>query len=231
MVIVIVGGIKAGEAAQIAAEVFGDWEQERPERAPLPKAPALDTRREGRETLEDKSQSSLVLGWPGPERRHEDFIPCFVANTVLGIFGMYGRLGQRIREQNGLAYYVYSKLSGGTGPGPWRVMGGFDPENVDQGLDLILDEIRALRDAPIPRDELEDSQSYLIGSLPLHLETNEGVARSLVNIERHDLGLDYLRHYQAMIREVTAKEIQAAVRRWMDPEAFALAVAGPGETP
>jgi zinc protease len=151
-----------------------------------------------------------------------------VANTVLGIFGMYGRLGRRVREENGLAYYVYSKLSGGTGPGPWRILGGFDPQNVEQGQALIFDEIRRLRDERIPRSELEDSQSYLAGSLPLHLETNEGVARSLVNIERYDLGLDYLLQYREMIRSVTAKEIQTVVQRRMDPDHLAVAVAGPG---
>lgn len=228
MVLVIVGGIKAEDAAQIATDVFGTWDHHRPERSALPEVPALTERREKHVTIADKSQSSLVLGWPGPERRHEDFIPCFVANTVLGIFGMYGRLGKRVREENGLAYYVYSKLSGGTGPGPWRILGGFDPHNVDQGLALILDEVRRLRDERVPRSELEDSQSYLTGSLPLHLETNEGVARTLVNIERYDLGLDYLHQYQEMIQAITAKQIQTVAQRWMDPDKIAIASAGPG---
>lgn len=180
--------------------------------------------------LQDKSQSSIVLGWPGPSRLDPDFMPCFIANTVLGVFGMYGRLGSRIREDNGLAYYVYSKLTGGSGPGPWRMLGGFAPSNVSAGVNLIVDELHRLRDEPISQPELDDSVSYLTGSLPLYLETNEGVARSLINIERYQLGVDYLQQYAAMIQSVGADQIQDAVRRWIDPEHFALAVAGP-ETP
>jgi len=227
MVIVVVGGIKAESAAESIGDIFGDWDAERPERPLLPEVPPLAERREQRITLEEKTQSNLVMGWPGPARRDRDFLACHVANTVLGVFGMYGRLGREIRERNGLAYYVYSRIDGGTGPGPWRVIGGFDPSRVDLGLDLIVTELRRLRDERVPDDELHDSHSYLTGSLPLHLETNEGVSRSLLNIERHGLGLDYLLRYSALIHEVNTDDVQAAAQRWLNPDAFALAVAGP----
>ncbi|MBN1247845.1 MAG: insulinase family protein [Anaerolineae bacterium] len=227
MVVVVVGGIEAERAVEGVQKSFGDWDGDQPRRHPLVNVPALAERREAQITIDDKTQSNLVLGWPGPSRKDKDFVPCFVANTVLGVFGMYGRLGQRVREQNGLAYYVYSKLEGGSGPGPWRIVGGFDPATVSQGAELILDELRTLCDVPIPEEELNDSKSYLTGSLPLFLETNEGVARSLINIERYQLGLDYLRQYPAMIQAVTADQIRDAVCRWIDLEHYALAVAGP----
>lgn len=227
MVVVIVGGIEVQRAVDAVERSLGDWRAARPPRKALPPAPPLRETLEQYPTIDDKTQSSVTLGWPGPSRQHGDFIPCFVGNTVLGVFGMYGRLGQRIREQNGLAYYVYSKLTGGSGPGPWRVMGGFDPLNVSQGIALILDELHRLRETPIAIEELNDAKSYLTGSLPLYLETNEGVARSLINIERYQLGLNYLRQYATMIQSVTADAIQDAVRRWIDIEHYALAVAGP----
>jgi zinc protease len=227
MVVVVVGGIEADTAAEALADAFGSWEGDRPEREPLPQVPALTERRERGVVIEDKAQTSVVLGWPGPKRLDDDYVPCFVANTVLGIFGMYGRLGTRVRDQHGLAYYVYSRLEGGTGPGPWRILGGFEPANVKQGIELALDEVRRLQDEPVPEEELQDSQSYLTGSLPLRLETNEGVARSLVNIERYHLGLDYLHNYRAMIASVTADEIQAVAQRWLDTEHLCLSMAGP----
>ncbi len=229
MVIVVVGGIEPDDVLSAVTAAFSDWTASRRQRNPRPPVPKLDEQRVRRLTLQDKTQSSLVLGWPGPPRADEDFIPCFVANTVLGVFGMYGRLGTRIREENGLAYYVYSRLSGGTGPGPWRIQGGFDPANVEEGIALILDELRQLRETRVPEDELTDSLSYLTGSLPLYLETNEGVARSLVNIERHDLGLDYLQRYPSIIQSVTPDQIQRVAQTWLDVDAFALAIAGPHE--
>ena len=227
MVIVVVGGIAAEKATEAVAGAFGDWQGHRPQRGPLIAVPRLDRRLEQRVSLEDKSQTSVVLGWPGPARSHPDFIPCLVGNSILGLFGMYGRLGLSIREQNGLAYFVYSKLSGGSGPGPWRVLGGFDPANVDHGIQLIVDELRRFVETPVTEGELADTTSYLTGSLPLYLETNEGVARSLLNIERYELGLGYLQGYAAIIRSVTAQQIQSASRRWIDPDYYALAIAEP----
>lgn len=230
MVIAVVGGIETEAAVEAIERIFGDWQTSRPPRTPASPAPRLGAFKERWLTVHEKTQSNMVLGWPGPARSHPDFIPCFVANTILGVFGMYGRLGTRVREQHGLAYYVYSRLDGGCGPGPWRVIAGFDPVNVRQGIELILDELRRLREVPVSPDELEDTLSYLTGSLPLYLETNEGVARSLVNIERHQLGLDYLQTYAAMLRAVTLEQVQDAALHWLDLDHYALAVAGP-ETP
>ncbi|MGC9393343.1 MAG: M16 family metallopeptidase [Anaerolineae bacterium] len=228
-VITVVGALKATEAAQAVATAFGDWQGSRPPIAEIPPVPALTQRREQRLTIEDKMQSNLVLGWPGPARADPNFVPCFVANTVFGVFGMYGRLGKIIRETNGLAYYVYSNLEGGKGPGPWRIVAGVNPANVDRTMNLILRELRRIRDTRVPKEELHDTQSYLTGSLPLHLETNVGVAHALLNIERHNLGLDYLQRYTDMIMAVTPAQVQAVAQRWLDPEHYALAIVDPAE--
>ncbi|MGC9347913.1 MAG: M16 family metallopeptidase [Anaerolineae bacterium] len=227
MVVIVVGGIEAEEAAAALTDTFGSWEADRPKREPLVPVPSLSERRERAVVIEDKSQTSVVIGWPGPRRLDDDYIPCFVANTVLGVFGMYGRLGTHVRDEHGLAYYIYSRLEGGTGPGPWRILGGFEPANVNRGVALVLDEVRRLQDETVPQEELQDSLSYLTGSLPLHLETNEGVARSLINIERYRLGLDYLQRYQSIIEAVTPDQVQAAAQRWLDAENLAMATAGP----
>ncbi len=226
-VIVIVGAIKATDAAQAVAAAFGDWQGSRPPQSDLPPAPALTERREQRLSIDDKAQSDFVLGWPGPARADPDFVPCFVANTLFGVFGMYGRLGKIIRETNGLAYYVYSNIEGGKGPGPWRIIAGVNPVNVNKTVALVVQELRRLRDMRVPKEELHDTQSYLTGSLPLQLETNTGVAHALLNIERHELGLDYLQRYTEMIMTVTAPKVQDVVQRWLDPEHYALAIVDP----
>jgi zinc protease len=226
-VIVVVGAVKAAVAAQAVADAFGDWQGIRPVRPILPSVPKLTERREQHLAIDDKTQSDLILGWPGPARLDPEFVPCFVANTVFGIFGMYGRLGKIIREANGLAYYVYSSIEGGKAPGPWRVIAGVNPANVDKTVALIVQELRRIRDTRVPKDEMNDSQSFLTGSLPLQLETNEGVAHALLNIERYSLGLDYLQQYTEMIMSVTPQQIQDVAQCWLDPDHYALAVAGP----
>lgn len=227
MVVVVVGAVPAEAAAAKIEAAFGDWTGDRPPRDPLPAAIALDGIRQRRVPMPEKTQADIVLGWPAMRREEPDFDAARLANTVLGVFGMMGRLGANVRERQGMAYYAYSRLSADREPGTWAAIAGVNPANVDRAIAAMLDEVRRLRDEPIPADELEDSKRYLIGSLPLHLETNDGVASTLVDIEWHGLGLDYLTRYADIINGVTADQAQAAAQKYLDPDAYVLAVAGP----
>ena len=174
-----------------------------------------------------KTQSDIMLGYPGPARSEPDFLDAVVCNTILGVFGLMGRLGDKVREEQGLAYYSFSRVDGGPGPGPWRVIAGVNPANVDQAVASIRAEIRRICEEPVDEEELKDNRAFITGSLPLRLETNEGVARTIINMERYGLGLDYLRRYTGLINEITAERVQAVAQRWLDSDAYALAVAGP----
>lgn len=177
--------------------------------------------------LPGKTQSDIVLGIPGPTRAADDFLPARLANTILGVFGLMGRLGASVRDDQGLAYYAYSELTGGLGPGPWRISAGVNPANVSQATLSMRDEIRRLQAEPVPAEELADNKSYLVGSLPLHLETNSGVSGTLVNIELYRLGLDYLQRYPEMMMQITADQVQAAALKYLSADVYAMAVAGP----
>jgi zinc protease len=140
---------------------------------------------------------------------------------------MYGRLGDAVRQDQGLAYYSYSRLSGGYGPGPWQVIAGVAPDKVDRAVAAIRHEIRRMIDEPVSHEELADNKAFFKGQLVLSLETNEGVAGSIMTMEMYRLGIDYLHRYAAMIDSLTAEDIQAAAAHYLDPDAYALAVAGP----
>ncbi len=138
--------------------------------------------------MPDKTQSDMVLGWQGMRRLDPDFDAARLANTVLGVFGMMGRLGENVREGQGMAYYAYSRLSGDREPGTWVAVAGVNPANVRSAQQAMLDEVKRLQDELVPEEELEDSKRYLTGSVPLQLETNDGVASLLADIEWHQLG-------------------------------------------
>jgi zinc protease len=140
---------------------------------------------------------------------------------------MMGRIGDSVRNRAGLAYYAYSSLSSSIGPGPWTVSAGVAPENTDKALELIEEEIRKLVTEPVSPEELSDVQSNYVGRLPRTLESNSGVASTLLIMERHQLGLDYLQNYEAMIREITRESILEAAREYLDPDRLAISTAGP----
>ncbi len=167
------------------------------------------------------------MGAQAPDRLSPDYFPLRIGNNILGEFGMMGRLGNSVREEAGLAYYAYSSLSSSIGPGAWEMIAGVNPRNIEQTIDLIMQEIRKFVADPVTKDELADSKSNFLGRMPLLLESNGGVAVSLLNIERFDLGLDYFIKYPQKIQAVTAEGILEASRKYLDPDRLAIAVAGP----
>ncbi len=228
MGVAIVGALSAREAVEKVAAALGDWQpgDSRPPQE-IPEVPELrESRREFRE-MPDKSQTDIVLGAPGISRLDPDYHAAKLANTVLGVFGMMGRLGDNVRDRQGLAYYVYSHLEAHLGRGPWMAATGVNPTNVQRAIDSILAEIHRMQDEPVPEEELEDSKSYLTGSLPLRLETNGGIAQALLDMEFYDLGLDYLQRYPGIINALTPGEVQRVAQRVFPRDVYALAIAGP----
>lgn len=228
MIIAIVGAVRAEQAVELVGRAFGDWENPyKLERPPLPPVEPITSVREKRVVIPGKSQSDIVMGWIGPARQEPDYLDAALANTILGVFGMYGRLGDSVRDVQGLAYYSYSRLEGGLGPGPWTAAAGVNPSNIDRAIHSICEEVRRLQDERVGEDELADNKAYLTGLLPLRLETNEGMAQVLLDMERYGLGLDYLQRYTDLIKAITAEQVQAAAQKYLNPDAYALAVAGP----
>jgi len=227
MVIVVVGAVETTDALAQIEDVFGNWEGHTYERTPLPEVFRITEVRERTVSIPGKTQSDTILGYPGPPRTAPDFLDAIVCNTILGVFGLMGRLGEKVRDEQGLAYYSLSRVDGGPGPGPWSVIAGVNPANIERAIASIRAEIRRICEEPVGEEELADNKAFITGSLPLRLETNEGVAQAILNMERYSLGLDYLQRYAGLINDITIERVQAVARRWLDPDAYALAIAGP----
>jgi zinc protease len=227
MIITLVGAVKHQDALEKVKAAFGDWQ---PAHEQLPPLPDVERPAETLRThvdMPEKTQSDIILGLPGPLRSAPDYLEASMANTVLGVFGMMGRLGQNVRESQGLAYYVYSRLQGGLGAAPWFVSTGVSPDKVQQAIDSILVEVDRIINEPIPEEELADSQAYRTGTLPVSLETNDGLATIISDIELYDLGLDYLQKLPDKINAMTPETVQAAAKKYLSTEQIAVAVAGP----
>ena len=227
MILTVVGDVQPTRIVEQITAVLGDWhvpQQQQPQ--PVPDRARPNSRQRRDVPMADKAQADLVIGLPGPRRSDPDFLALSLANTVLGVFGMMGRIGQVVREEQGLAYYVYSRLSGGLGPAPFTAVAGVAPEDVDQAIDAILAQIERMQQELVPAEELEDCQSYRIGSMPLALETNGGLADVIGDLALYGLGLDYLSSFPEKIRAITAEQVQTAVQKHIPLDALSIAVAG-----
>ncbi len=179
--------------------------------------------------INGKSQNDVVMGTIGPSRQSPDYYSAYLGNHILGQFGLYGRIGQSVRNRAGLAYYAYSSLNALPDTGSWTFQAGVNPNNVSQTIELIKKEITHYLSEPVKEEELADSQSHLIGRLPMSLESNAGIASVLLSIERYQLGLDYLQRYAHIMKTITPEMILEASRRYLDPEKLVIISAGAQE--
>ena len=228
MVIVIVGAVEPKRAVEFVQRALGHWTNpSQAERLEIPDQGPLKKTKRRVHKINGKSQSDLVIGTIGPRRKDPEFLAASLGNSILGQFGMMGRIGDVVREKAGLAYYASSSLSAGSGPGVWDVSAGVNPANVQKAADLIISELKRFVKDSVTKQELSDSQDNYVGRLPLSLESNGGVAGALLNIERYELGLDYYREYAGKIRAVKRQAVQAAAAKFIDAERLAIAIAGP----
>ena len=232
MSLVVVGDLDPQRAIDAAAGAFGSATTGSPAVA-LPEPPALSfpadatTRRVQVVPMMNKAQADIAYGFTSILRSDPTFHACNVMNNILGQYSLGGRLGDSIRERQGMAYYVFSSLDANVIPGPLIIRAGVNPANVERAIASIDEEIARLA-AEGPTDvEIAETKQYLIGSIPRTLETNVGIATYLQTVEFFGLGLDYDLRVPGLIGAVTRDEVHEAARRVLDPAKAAVVVAGP----
>jgi zinc protease len=228
MVLVLVGAISHPDAVEMVNKALGDWQNFDQESLPPISAvkPLLNPLRE-HIALPGKKQTDLIMGVLGPKRASQDYFAASLGNSVLGQFGMMGRIGDVVREQAGLAYHASTSLNAGVETGTWEVTAGVNPKNLERAIDLIYSELNRFIQEPVTSEELADSKSNYIGRLPLSMESNAGVAASLINLERFQLGLDYYRRYPSLVNAVTPEEVLETARAYIHPETMIVVSSGP----
>jgi zinc protease len=175
----------------------------------------------------NKAQADIAYGFTTIRRSDPAFDAYWLMNNILGEYSIGGRLGDSIRERQGMAYYVFSALDANVIPGPLLIRAGVNPANVDRAL-ASIDEETARMAAEGPTDrELAESRQFLIGSLPRRLETNVGIANFLQMVEFFDLGMDYDLRVPDVLGRVSRDDVHAAARAVLDPSRAAVVVAGP----
>src|SRR5712691_7327924 len=226
--LMVVGDVTFDEAAAAAEQQLGDWSSARvePVESTLP-ATDLPEAQHREVAMIGKTQADVSIGLPTLERTSPDYYALSFANHVLGRMYFMGRFGEKVRDEQGLAYYAYSELHGSYGRGPWLMRAGVNPRNLDKALDSIDAELKSfLADGPTPAEQA-DGVTSVLGSLPRQLETNEGAAAVMGELELYNLGLDYLERYPDIVRSLTREQVTQAARRWILPDHLVTAIAGP----
>ena len=164
----------------------------------------------------NKAQADIAYGFTTIVRSDPAYYAYTLMNNALGQYGIGGRLGDSIRERQGMAYYVFSSFDANVVEGPLIVRAGVNPANVDRAIASIDEEIRRMAEEGMTPDELADCKQYLIGSIPRLLETNSAIATFLHTAEFFGLGLDHDLRLPDLLNSVTLDDVRAAAHQTLD---------------
>ncbi len=224
-ILALVGDLTLEEARGLAEEFFAPWEAGEPPPPPPEPAP-----RQQQPTVvridKDITQANIVLGLISLSRANPDFYAFQLLNFILGGGGFTSRLMDNIRDNRGLAYNVHSSFEPGLAAGPFDV--NLETKNASAGeaVAQMLQELGRIRESLVTEAELADAKAYLIGSLPMKMDSNAKRAALLGYVEMFGLGLDYPWRYPEIINAVTRDDVLQAARKYLDPERYVLVVVG-----
>lgn len=120
----------------------------------------------------DIEQVNLCLALPGVKQTSDQYFAQSIIGNVLG-GGMSSRLFQRVREQNGMTYSIYSYLATSVNSGMLTIYAGMNPMQANTVFDLIVDEINKLKSNGITEKEFIEGKEQLKGSFVLGLESGQ----------------------------------------------------------
>jgi zinc protease len=169
-------------------------------------------------------QTSLVVGTQGIERTNPDYEALTVANRVLG--GPNARLFAHLREQKGYTYGAGSGFSAGRFRGSWSATTDVRTEVTDPALTDLLDEIRQMRETPVPAQELSDSKRAIIASFARSLENPAAILNNYIESYLYKLPADYWDKYPDHIDAITAADVQRVAQKYWGADRLQIVAVG-----
>jgi predicted Zn-dependent peptidase len=171
-------------------------------------------------------QVHLCVGLKGIPAGHKDRYAAYVLNSVLG-GSVSSRLFQEIREKRGLAYSIYSFLSGYSDGGTMTVYAGTRAREVERVLDLIRREVRNMAAHGIERAELKRTKDQMKGSLMLSLESSHSRMNKLAKDELITGAHTSLEEMLSDIDAVTGQRVAQVAQELFAPGTMAITALGP----
>lgn len=213
-IVVIVGDLSKAQAEQTVGALLKD----------LPvgqqAAPLSDVRMPAKGNQQQmpfpSTQTHVLVGLPGIDRKDPDFFSLFVGNHILGGSGLVSKLFEEIREKRGLAYSAYSSLRPMRKKGPFVL--GLQTRNDQTGEAVkVLNQTLADFIAKGPSEaELTAAKKNITGGFPMRFDTNRKLANYVAMIGFYGLPLDYLDTFTRKVEQVTAASIMEAFKRHVD---------------
>lgn len=224
MVLTVVGDVQTGYVVKRIKEVFKGFDRA----APRLKEPRIEERQSGIRSTGDKKQKAqthIALGFLGTTIGHEDSYTLRVLSEVLS--GQGGRLFVNLRDRKSLAYSVSSFSKPARDPGLFAIYIAVAPEKKGEAVEEIIRELRDISTAEVGADELSRAKNSIIGGYEISLQAISRQAANMTNNELYGLGFDFRKEYTRRIEAVTASDVLRIAQKYIDLDAYTIAVVGP----
>ena len=170
-------------------------------------------------------QTSIRMGRIMFTRKHPDFIPFTILNTVLGdYFG--SRLMSNLREDKGFTYGVNSMVSEYQNIGYFLIATDVAAEHKESALNEIRFELEKLQNEPIEEHELELVKNYLLGQLLKSADGPYAMTDLFVHLQNYGLDVDYYNRYIKEVNEITAEKLQECAKKYLHWNDLTIVTAG-----
>jgi zinc protease len=215
--LVVVGAINPEEVLRVARATLGALPRSGARRLPLPPPPALRPVR--LDTVRPGGQAQLGLAWQAPRLDHADTPALTLLMSILGRPTKASRLVASLRERQGVVSSISGGLSSMEGGGLIMITAQLEPEQLPRAEAEIMGEIRRLRDGGVTATELKRAVTAAEVEHEFSTETAEGRAfayghaETIWQLEDELVSLD-------RIRSVTAAQVQAVARRYLDMQRY-----------
>lgn len=226
-IIVVVGDVDADAVFSAFEGGLGEWGGAGWEEVSLVQPDAPSEPKTETFTMPGKASTDIAIGFVGPTRHADDYYAARLLNEIFGYIGLGGRMGNYIRDELGLAYYAFTRFGGGLYGGAWTAHMGVNPANVERAVQAFLEELSRIVAEEVSEKEMEQAKGSLIGQVIVRLESNAGMANMLLGMEYAQLGDDYVTNYPQIIASLTKADLLACARRYLLPDGYCLAIAGP----
>lgn len=169
-------------------------------------------------------QTSLVVGTQAIERTSPDYEALTVANRIIG--GPSARLFEHLREQKGYTYGAGSNFNAGRYRGFWSASTDVRTEVTDPALTDLLDEIRQMRETPVPAEELGNMKRAIVASFARSLENPAAILNNYIESYIYKLPPDYWDQYPERIAAVTAADVQRVAQKYWSADRLQIVAVG-----
>lgn len=226
--IVVIGNVSAGEARSVVEKWFGAWKALGPR--PEVKLPPVPANKVSAVRVPDPSElqdSATLAQQLEMNRFNADYYALDLGNHVLG-GGFYAtRLYHDLRQVTGYVYNVNVSLNATSSRATYSVTYACDPKNTSKARALIARDLVDMQTNPVTPEELQQAKALLLRQLPLRESSEEAVAGGLLARARIGLPLDEPNRAARRYFDLTAEQVRAAFKTWIQPNGFVEVVRGP----